>query len=315
VLEDEVRDYLRTAVALGREDAAGMVQAAVEYFEDEHDAAEIEALAWPAVREEIAAHLEAQKMWPERTDNDRLDDAFRRLDEAGVVARQDFSCCLGCGVGEIGTEARGYPRPRGYVFYHQQDAERAAEGEDLFLAYGPEEFGEKVGARVVAALDAEGLATDWSGSVDQRIRVRLRWGRRRHPDGGELSVSWSGGPGERLMGMPELRDVLRRLPAKPSTYVSAQSPNGSSCRSPRRRAASGWRRPIRRTGSRTGATRHWPRRARRSPCWRPRDGPSWGRRPSEGGDGSTLAPGGRSKRRQKPERRADSDGCGRAGHA
>jgi uncharacterized protein DUF6891 len=227
MLEDDVRGYLRTAVAIGRDTRAAMIRGVVEHLEHEAEPADIERLAGPVLAAELAAHLEAQRTWPERTDNDRLDDAFRALEEERIVARQDFSCCRNCGSGEINEVARAYPRPAGYVFYHAQDTERAAEGGGLHLAYGPGQFGELVGTKIVETVRAAGLRVDWPGSLDKRIHVRLKWARRRY-DGEAAAFEVSSGeiPEPRPMSLGELRDVLRRLPAKPGTWLGARAPNG-----------------------------------------------------------------------------------------
>jgi hypothetical protein len=228
MLDDDIRDHLRTAVAIGRDTPDAMIDGVVEYLADEAEPDEVERLARPVLEAELVAHLSAQRSWPERTDNDRLDDAFRALEEAGIVARQDFSCCQNCGSGEIDEVARSYPRPAGYVFYHAQDTESAAEGGGLYLGYGPARLGEQVAAKAVEALRAEGLDVDWSGSVDKRIHVRLEWARRRHEsEPAALEVSHYEQAELRPMSLGELRDVLRRLPAKPGTWLSAAAPNGT----------------------------------------------------------------------------------------
>lgn len=146
------------------------------------DPDDLRVLAWRLVGPQFAAHLDAQATWPARTDSDRLTDAFRALDVAGIVAREDFTCCQGCGASEIGDEALDPAAVRGYAFYHGQDAERAAAGGGLWMSYGS--FGQPttvdLGEEVVAALRAEGLQVDWDGSPERRIQVRLCWARRRH---------------------------------------------------------------------------------------------------------------------------------------
>ncbi|GIE85064.1 DUF6891 domain-containing protein [Actinoplanes regularis] len=179
----EARQHIVNHVARGRRDCATIVEDTVEYLHGEAEPAQIRALAWGLVGPAFEAHLAAQAGWPERTDNDRLTDAFQALDRAGIVAREEFSCCQNCGVAEIGGESES---GRGYVFYHWQDAERAADGGTLYLAYGlikPAAEGAsavRIGQEVAAALRAEGLEVVWDGSAGQRINVRMTWARRRH---------------------------------------------------------------------------------------------------------------------------------------
>ena len=93
--------HLATAVPRARYDWATVVDGAVECLSGPAGPAELRALAMPAVTSAFAAHLADQATWPERTDSDRLTDAFRALDQAGIVAREDFACCQNCGVAEI----------------------------------------------------------------------------------------------------------------------------------------------------------------------------------------------------------------------
>jgi hypothetical protein len=50
-------------------------------------------IAQRLTREAVEAHLDAQERWPAVTDCDLLDRAFGELDRAGVVSRQNFTCC------------------------------------------------------------------------------------------------------------------------------------------------------------------------------------------------------------------------------
>jgi hypothetical protein len=182
-LRQSATEYARGEVARGRMTCAMIVSGTAEYLHGAAEPADLYALAWEIVPRELAAHLDAQPGWPARTDSDRLTDAFRALDLAGIVAREDFACCQSCGNSEIGDEVGQGAPARGYVFYHGQDAERAAQGGRLWLAYGS--FDEQVGAarvgeEVVTALRAEGLEVDWTGDAAQRIHVRLRWAKRRY---------------------------------------------------------------------------------------------------------------------------------------
>ena len=104
---------------------------------------------------------------------------------------------------------------KGYVFYHQQDTQFAADGSGICLTYGGyipatqededdrrdendgkeedewedvDEEADKVvrasaavaiGRRVVSALKVAGLKVKWNGNLNKRIEVRLDWRRRR----------------------------------------------------------------------------------------------------------------------------------------
>ncbi|MFJ4335265.1 DUF6891 domain-containing protein [Streptomyces sp. NPDC088935] len=125
--------------------------------------------------------LAEQESWGEETtDPDRLTRVFRALDAAGVTARENFTCCRGCGTAEIGAERKG---ARGFVFFHRQSTEAAAEGHGLMLYYGgfdgSEETTTAVGHEVVAAFAGSGLRTEWDGDPGRAITVApLDWRRR-----------------------------------------------------------------------------------------------------------------------------------------
>src|SRR5438270_300390 len=84
---------------------------------------------------------------------------FADLESAGIVCRQNFTCCGNCGGAEIGDEIeqqRELGREIcGYTFFHWQDTERAVEGNGLYLSYGSILHGEKAalaaGHQVAAA--------------------------------------------------------------------------------------------------------------------------------------------------------------------
>lgn len=138
--------------------------------------------------EELEVHAREQAMWDGLTDCDRLDRAFENLEESGVVARQNFSCCTNCGSTEIWDEAEG-GNFDGYVFYHQQDTDGAIEGRELYLSYGSlqrEENEEKWAAttlaianRIVDALQTAGLQPSWNGTIQQKIFLPIDWKKRR----------------------------------------------------------------------------------------------------------------------------------------
>ena len=191
---EELRGYVREAVRAGFLPADEIAGRACEIMEDD-----------PALRphadrfaaEELAAHAVEAAGWPAVTDCDRLDAAFAALEETGIVARQDFSCCGNCGSAEIDDEmeaaaAAGARPVRGYCFYHMQDTARVVDGGGLSFNYGPRweegltdaDYAPRavaVGKEVAAALAAAGLEVDWNGRLDRRIGVALEWCRRR-PD-------------------------------------------------------------------------------------------------------------------------------------
>jgi hypothetical protein len=177
-LRAEVVDFIGTQVALAADGCAAIVEATVEYLDGTAAADDVREVAWQVVDAEFAAHLAAQESWPEATDSDRLTLAFRDLDVAGIVARESFTCCNTCGHAEIADEIPRDEKRRGYVFYHQQDAERAAYGGELWLSYGGREP-TAIAGEVVDVLRARGLNPVWGGSPKEKIRLPMDWRRRR----------------------------------------------------------------------------------------------------------------------------------------
>jgi hypothetical protein len=90
---DDMRRNIVRDIASGFSSPDEIVQGAVEVFSDQHDADLLRSHAERITREVLAQHLGAQVQWPDVTDCDLLDSAFAELDQAGVVARQNFSCC------------------------------------------------------------------------------------------------------------------------------------------------------------------------------------------------------------------------------
>ncbi|WP_406463284.1 hypothetical protein OHB07_18065 [Streptomyces sp. NBC_00111] len=122
-----------------------------------------------------------QARWEGETDPERLTRAFAALQEAGITAREDFSCCRTCGQTEIGGQ--GGPDARGFVYFHSQCTDSAASGHGLMLLYGgfdgSSETDALIGHEVVAALEAAGLRTEWDQDPGRAVTVTpLDWRRR-----------------------------------------------------------------------------------------------------------------------------------------
>ena len=186
-LTEEIEALVSRRIREGFDGFEEIVGSSVEELADEHPDIDFEPFVRAAAKAAWSRAREEQASWPVPTDCDRLDRAFAALERAGVVARQNFTCCQTCGHAEIGDEiAQALTKAEavGYTFYHMQDTERAAEGGGLFLAYGSLERTEaaqqKVGWTIVEALRREGLAAEWNGDVGKRIEVKnLLWRRRR----------------------------------------------------------------------------------------------------------------------------------------
>lgn len=184
---DEIRERVELEVAIGFDSDAEIVESVVATYDGVIDPARLRSIVETLVKSAAKSHRESQTMWPAETDCDRLDRAFGELNRSGVVARQHFSCCGTCGVGDIHAEMDEVRERggvvRGYTFFHVQDTEGAVENGGLFLSYGSPTQDEatalRIGHAVVDALERHGLKTMWNGEWSKRIGVRVDWKRRR----------------------------------------------------------------------------------------------------------------------------------------
>ena len=87
----EVKAYITDELSSGFSDADEVEHAALDYFSEECDSEDLEALVTDLLEEVVAKLEKEQASWPEVTDCDRLDLAFEALESAGIVARQNFT--------------------------------------------------------------------------------------------------------------------------------------------------------------------------------------------------------------------------------
>ncbi|MFD3686588.1 DUF6891 domain-containing protein [Nocardiopsis sp. NPDC058631] len=135
----------------------------------------------------LADHANRQRRWPSRTDGERLTRAFRALDESGIIAREDFTCCDACGRAVLDAELGvrnsepGGAATRGYAFYHHGESRLAAGGAPLAVGFEsshPIRLA-AVGEEVAEVLRAHGLTVDWDGDPGRKLSVRMDWSHRR----------------------------------------------------------------------------------------------------------------------------------------
>ncbi|AIV36866.1 hypothetical protein LMJ38_29240 [Streptomyces sp. R1] len=182
-VRQQVERLIRERLRCGYDSRKTLVGIAEEYRDPDADDERpvSRAQAWQLVDRLWLERLAEQETWGEETtDPDRLTRVFRTLDASGVTARENFACCRGCGTAEIGAEREG---ARGFVFFHRQSTEAAAEGYGLMLHYGgfdgSEETTTAVGHEVVAAFAGSGLSTEWNGDPGRAIEVSpLNWRKR-----------------------------------------------------------------------------------------------------------------------------------------
>jgi hypothetical protein len=179
----EIMSFLDTGFMTRSE----LFQVASYYCEDTDLSAETAATL---VETLWATRLVEQETWQLPSDADRLQEAFDDLNNQGVVALMNFTCCQTCGTTEIDDAVIPGTNPLGYTFFHAQDAECIPDGA-TYLSFGP--FGRydndegytaaaaMVGNQVARTLKKHGLTVNWDGTVARRICVLLPDWRKRLP--------------------------------------------------------------------------------------------------------------------------------------
>ncbi|MGQ4436795.1 MULTISPECIES: DUF6891 domain-containing protein [unclassified Streptomyces] len=183
-LPDEVREKveerIRVRLRCGYDDRRTLTEIAEDYLVKGDERPVSRAQAARLVDRLWVEQVAEQAEWEGVTEPELLSEAFEALDASGITARENFGCCRGCGLAEIGAVREG---ARGFVFFHDQVTEQAAEGHGLALHYGgfdgSAETTAAVGHEVLAALRGAGLSADWDGDPDRAIDVGpLTWRRR-----------------------------------------------------------------------------------------------------------------------------------------
>ncbi|HEX8866330.1 MAG TPA: hypothetical protein VF821_11800, partial [Lentzea sp.] len=178
---EELEERVREVLVGGYADRAELAELAEDYLVDGDrrpvSPEQARALADRLWMERVAE----QATWQGETDPERLTKAFEALQEAGITARENFTCCRSCGQAEIGAESA--PGARGFVYFHEQCTDGAASGHGLMLLYGgfdgSAETTTAIGDEVVKALEAAGLRTEWDRDPGKAISVTpLDWRRR-----------------------------------------------------------------------------------------------------------------------------------------
>lgn len=182
----EAREMAAGLVAAGFDSRDEIVESIVEVIGMDYEGLPVSEHAERITDALFAAHRKAEATWT-TTDCDRLIWAFAKLEERGILAGEKVACCMTCGHAEMHERmakaiAKGRPI-RGYVFYHDQDAEYAADGE-IYLAYSASSDDDQaaiaIAKETIQVLEQAGLKTAWNGSVQQRIGVvDMDWRRRR----------------------------------------------------------------------------------------------------------------------------------------
>lgn len=187
-LRTDVERRLGILICTGYHDA----QEALSSLKDDIAAADGDR-AWrqhlaKLAKQHEARKIEQEKAWLEPSVNDRIDSAFRELQELRIVALQNVGHTLDEGWEDVVAVAEQRGGQRGAVFFHGQDIERAVAGEGLLLAFGSldqdadltDEAAVAIGHEICKVLRLHGLVVDWNGQVDMRLHIPpFEWRKRR----------------------------------------------------------------------------------------------------------------------------------------
>ncbi|MDB6079933.1 MAG: hypothetical protein JWO82_3680 [Akkermansiaceae bacterium] len=186
MLSEEIRQEIMAEVRSSFEDRERIIEIFLEelYAPGDLDPDEVSM----AVDEAIQAYEATKASWPAVTDCDRLDLAFARLEELGIISLHNAGYTSSDGYEDF-KEARDNrhdpSKVRGYCYYHGQDLSRAVSGGGLYLAFGPadpkheESEGPAIGSIVTQVMEEQGLQVDWNGSFEKRIHLpKFDWKKR-----------------------------------------------------------------------------------------------------------------------------------------
>ncbi|MEV7229765.1 hypothetical protein AB0M79_22470 [Polymorphospora sp. NPDC051019] len=153
--------------------------------EARHGATDEELVA--AFEKAVAARRNQQRGWGEVRGN--LSQAFAELNELGVLAREDFTCCGTCAAAEIHDERDESRHWHGYLWFHRQDTEAliASSDGEVYLGYGaypPKDFDQAAYDALPQAeqqasyqVDLERMLDEIAFPVLRRHGMRVEWNR------------------------------------------------------------------------------------------------------------------------------------------
>jgi hypothetical protein len=190
---DAITEWIDLTARSGMVSFGDLVEQIHDRTEDDLGGIDEATMTWFVDRAKDAteAREKLEAGWPAQTVNDKIDAAFRELNDAGIVALQGAGYTMSDGWDEANDIAAQLEKPpRGAVFYHWQDLERGVKGEGVWLAYGAYVEGEAheqaslaIAAEACEALRRHGVAVRWNGSIEERIFIEpFEWQRRYRPE-------------------------------------------------------------------------------------------------------------------------------------
>ena len=102
-----------------------------------------------------------------RIDTPKIDEAFEKLWDLGIVAKKNWTCCQTCGHYEMKEELEELGL-KNYVFYHDQDNDCLLERGYTHVAYDLDKKAKKL---VMKVFEHYGLNPEWNGQQNTRIKI------------------------------------------------------------------------------------------------------------------------------------------------
>lgn len=92
----------------------------------------------------------------------QLKDAFAELRTLGFFAKENHSCCGGCGWSAMSAD-----EAKNAVFYHNQDLDDLKEDNTCYLAWSGD------AKKIIEVLNKHNIKTDWNGETSSRIHITV----------------------------------------------------------------------------------------------------------------------------------------------
>lgn len=138
-------------------------------------------------RAEMAKKREAEKAWPPTNDCDRLDAAFRAIEDQRILALHNAGYTRQDAISDAWDIMSREPEGAwtGYCYYHGQDVEAAVQAHPLFIGFDARsddaQAKRAVGETVAMALRAADFTVEWNNDPETRMSItNIDWKRRTH---------------------------------------------------------------------------------------------------------------------------------------
>ncbi len=134
-VQQDILEAVWRELVQGESDITYLSEVVLEWYEDEYELSEADA---NTIVEALLAYRRTQLTTAKAAGTlqpSRLTAAFDELNEHGISALQNFSCCSNCGSHEAIAIMEEEDK-KGYIYFHTQDTETLIESGETYLGYG-----------------------------------------------------------------------------------------------------------------------------------------------------------------------------------